>query len=492
MPRIGQWTEKLLQTHVTFRKSSSFDKCEPQFWWTESCGGFSAETLPRGDARFVLLTHDKEKSGNADLFQRKETSMIQSPRQATEKFEGHLLVWVPDTKSKSGFRLFDSQSDTSRMSLDSLARITVRPEGVHLWKWRANLRVLIMLPSVPILSLVYGIILSGGTQFLGLSRPMEDKLFPWLFGASGLAALVTCWYFLSRWFKNLDRSVPSASIINARPLFVETESSRSGVRRGAGQLGVDFAIAPEGASSALPTLPFRECACVRFIAKDESAAIRLLELISRRVVPLSGEVPSDVPPFQAMPRAMDGNPAPRFSPPSQEKRFALDTRDSWVTRILLTLVFGYVFFIAAQAALFDRREMLINGLIPLGSAGATLLRVLVAGMIGIGFSIFVRGSLQRLFNPHFITLGTDAISFNRGIFRPQILRLPYGSIKGLPERQPVRGGLRTCVVVTDERHVAIMEARLPSAEDYNTIKGVLESQIRNAQISAHSARSSPG
>jgi hypothetical protein len=142
-----------------------------------------------------------------------------------------------------------------------------------------------------------------------------------------------------------------------------------------------------------------------------------------------------------------------------------------------SLLFGGVAYFFANQALTNDRGMIIEHLITLDTAGATIawwvLAALSAGFVVIALISGING----LLHPKVLRINVDSIELPHGLFQRLFARIPYSSITRISETEVHKQ--KFLYLHTGNKKYALTCGLLPNAQVYNDIKDFL------LQVSSH-------
>jgi hypothetical protein len=148
------------------------------------------------------------------------------------------------------------------------------------------------------------------------------------------------------------------------------------------------------------------------------------------------------------------------------RRFTYNPR--WPAIAGCAAFFGAIAAFMGYKAFHNDRGLIINGIITLGPAGATVFYWAVAG----SSAMFVVGAIlltvRRLANPQTLELTEDGILLPHGFLQTRTTRIPYAEVKRVWEVQV--SGQTFLYVATGERRFSIMASLLPDMDSYRAIK----------------------
>ena len=146
----------------------------------------------------------------------------------------------------------------------------------------------------------------------------------------------------------------------------------------------------------------------------------------------------------------------------------------WGTIIACAGFFGACAAFMAYKARHNTRGLVLNGIITLEPAGATVfywvMALLAAGFVLIAFLMTV----NRLSSPRYLEVGTDALLLPHGRFQRQISRIAYADIQSVSEGQV--SGQRFLYIHAGGLRYTLTASLLPDNDTYNAVKDLLISR----------------
>jgi hypothetical protein len=146
----------------------------------------------------------------------------------------------------------------------------------------------------------------------------------------------------------------------------------------------------------------------------------------------------------------------------------------WAVIAACALFFGAIAALMVYKALHNERGLIINGIITLGPAGATVFYWVMAGLSALfvisAFLLIVR----RAANPQVLEFTDEAVLLPYGFLQPRVSRIPYAEIKRVWEVKV--SGQTFLYLATGGQKFSIMASLLPDRDSYQTIKDFMSSR----------------
>jgi len=122
--------------------------------------------------------------------------------------------------------------------------------------------------------------------------------------------------------------------------------------------------------------------------------------------------------------------------------------------------------------------VIINGIIKLGTDGATVFYWVIAALGGMFVLAALLLAVRRIAYPQVLVFETDALLLPHGFFQTQITRITYKDIENVSEVQMSRSRQTLLHITAYGRRFTITASLLPDVSNYVEIKDFLLSHAR--------------
>lgn len=145
----------------------------------------------------------------------------------------------------------------------------------------------------------------------------------------------------------------------------------------------------------------------------------------------------------------------------------------WRAILACAVFFGACSAFMAYKAAHNTVGLIINGIITLGSSGATVFYWVISAL-GAGF-VFLALLLtaRRIASPQILELGTDALYLPYGRFQKRTSRIAYSEIQSVSEVQV--SGQTFLYVTASGLRFAVMASLFPDTDTYVAVRDFLVS-----------------
>lgn len=386
-------------------------------------------------------------------------------------------------KSPLGHRLIDSNRPATTHFKDG--SLTINADTISLVKNRHFIRFLTFVLLTP----VWGGLTIGVAVLVGsLLGDIANKHVGTTLLVVAAIVISAVAILISMFVKPIRRQFLLSQVANAQIKHVQI--TRNDLAVSAGWLGVDFSVVSVdstvstiGELATLPAADAEKSSFVTFIARSESDASALWQLLPKTQVLLRGKRNADIPPQQAArwinPETRTTRPelSPNLDQTSRERKYPHDTAMRYL--IILTGIMGAGALDMGYLAMTNDRGLVINGLIRLGPTGATIFYSLITVFLGAFFLYCAAMLLQRIINPHSLIIRHDGIIFCDGRLKPKQTLVPFAAIQMIGQQQGVKGGTRTLVLKVGNQKFLIHEEYLGNRRNYDEIYATVASAQNN-------------
>ena len=140
------------------------------------------------------------------------------------------------------------------------------------------------------------------------------------------------------------------------------------------------------------------------------------------------------------------------------------------------IFFGAIAVFMAREAMFNDRGLVLNGLLHLGTTGATIFYGSVAAVSAVFVAIAIPGFIVGLTSPHRVTVTDTEVSAPRFGFSRKVTTVRFADIRDMSLQQVQRQ--RFLVIVHAGGKLSLIETFLPNREAFDEICLALSDRVR--------------
>ncbi len=157
----------------------------------------------------------------------------------------------------------------------------------------------------------------------------------------------------------------------------------------------------------------------------------------------------------------------------------------WWAILASAAFFGACAAFMGYKAAHNSAGVIINGLVTLGPAGATVFYWIVAATAGLFVLAAIAITLRRILSPKVLELTTDSLLLPYGFLQKKTSRIAYADIQRVEEIQI--SGQTFLYVTAGGLRFTITASLLPDKDSYTAISNFLRSQVNADNASSRAA-----